>query len=124
MSELDRLIEEALDAEDRAILEKYGEQGLFTQMGGLFRGKTAWWTLMVTVVQIALFVGAVGAAVQFMRVEDPAGMLRWGGLAGLLMMAVGIIKLMLFARMQTNDILREVKRVELQIARLQARGNG
>jgi hypothetical protein len=40
------------------------------------------------------------------------------------MMAVGIIKLMLFARMQTNDILREVKRVELQIARLQARGNG
>ncbi len=121
MSELDRMIEEALDAEDRAILDKYGEQELLGQVGGLFRGKLGWWIALTSFVQIALFAGAVYAAIQFVRVDDLTHMIRWGGLSAFLMSAVAVIKLMFFMRMQTNDILREVKRVELQLARLQGK---
>ena len=38
MTDLDRMIEEALDREDRSILQQYGEQGMFAQVGGLFQG--------------------------------------------------------------------------------------
>ncbi len=120
MSRLDRLIEDALDAEDRAIFAQYGEQGLFGQVGGLFTGRLGWVNAVQAVTQIALFAGAVYAAAKFVGVDDLPQMIRWGALAGLLMLAVSVIKLMQWQQIQANRIIREVKRVELQLARAKA----
>ncbi len=117
MSKLDRMIEDALGAEDRAILSDYGEQGLLGQVGGLFAVKLGWWNALTVLMQVLLFAGAFYAATQFMATDELAAMMRWGALSGLLMLAVSVIKLMHWEEMQTNRVIRELKRLQLQIAR-------
>lgn len=117
MRNLDKAIEEALGAEDRALFAEYDEQGLFGQVGGLFTGKLGFVNAMSALAQIVMFVGAFYAATQFLAEDELLAMVRWGALSGLLMLAVGFIKLMQWEQMQANRILREIKRVELQLAR-------
>lgn len=117
MSKLDAMIEEALNAEDRAAFAHYEEQGLFGQIGGLFTGKLGWINAVQIVAQLALAAGGVYAAIRFIGLDDPAAMLRWGVLLLFLMMAVAVIKIMQWQQIQANRVIREVKRVELQLAR-------
>jgi hypothetical protein len=121
MTDLDRMIEEALDREDRAILQQYGEQGMFAQVGGLFQGKLAFWTALTAIAQIGMFAVAVYAGVQFLNAGDPQAVARWAAVAWLAATGVIVIKTWFWMQMQANRILREVKRVELQIARLHAK---
>jgi len=118
MSNLDRMIEEALDTEDRAILERYGEQGVFAQMFSVYDGKMRWLAVMATVMTFALFIGAVYCAWKFFGATDAVPATRWAAAALVLMVMVGFLKLWFWLRMESNRILREVKRVELQVARL------
>lgn len=114
------MIEDALDAEDRAIFAQYGEKGLFGEVGELFTGKMAPWNMINMVVQIALFAGALYAGRQVIAIDDVAEMMRWGLLTLGLFIAMGVIKLMQWQQVQANRVIREVKRVELQIARAKA----
>lgn len=120
MSKLDRLIEDALDKEDRALLAQYGEQGMIAQFGELFSGKLGFVNLASAVAQVVMFGGALYAGSRFIAVDDLGAMVRWGSLCGLLMAAMSVIKLMHWAQIQANRVIREVKRVELQIARSKA----
>ena len=120
MSKLDRLIEDALDAEDRAILAQYGERGMFGEIAGLFTGKFGPWNILTAIMQIFMFAGALYAGRQFIAVDDVPAMIRWGSLAALLVAAMSTIKLMQWQQVQANRVIREVKRVELQIARAKA----
>jgi len=117
MSKLDRMIEDALGAEDRAVLSRFGEQGLFGEFGGLFTGKLSWWVALTMLVQIALFAGGLYAAAQFLTLDDPVMVVRWGIVAAVWFMAMAVIKLMHWQLMQANRVIREVKRLELQMAR-------
>lgn len=118
MTDLDRMIEEALNAEDRAILDRYGEQGMFAQLGGLFQGKLAFWTALIALAQIGMFAVAVFAMMKFMNAGDAQTLARWAALAWFAATGVIVIKTWFWMQMQANRILREVKRVELQVARL------
>lgn len=120
MSKLDRMIEEALGAEDRALLSRFGEQGLFGEIGGLFSGKMGWWVVLTSLVQIALFAGALYATLQFLTLDDPVLVTRWGFAAAVWFMAMSVIKLMHWQQMQANRVIREVKRLHLQLARGQS----
>lgn len=122
MADLDRMIEDALDDEDRALLEQFGEQGIFEQTFGVFKGKTAWMTILLSIVMVALFAAGVYCVFRFLTTPDLAAMLRWGAAAWVVLTGLIFVKLWFWMQMQTNQVLREVKRVELQIARLQARG--
>jgi len=117
MSKLDQLIEDALGAEDRALFSNFGERGLLAEAGGLFTGKMGWWNALSTAIQVVMVAAALFAGREFMAANDVAAMLRWGGLVGLLFMAMSMIKLMHWQQMQANRIIREVKRLQLQIAR-------
>jgi uncharacterized membrane protein YqgA involved in biofilm formation len=117
MNKLDDMIAKALDAEERTLLAQYEERGLLGEFAGLFSGRLGFVNAMSAIAQTALFVGALYAAARFLAVGEVAAMLRWGGLSGLLMMAVGFIKLMQWEQIQANRIIREVKRVELLLAR-------
>lgn len=120
MSKLDRMIEEALGAEDRAVLSRFGEQGLLGETAALFSGKMGWWVVLTTAVQVALFAAGVYAAAQFLTLTDPVMVVRWGIAAAVWFTAMGVIKLMHWQQMQANRIIREVKRLELQLARSKA----
>lgn len=117
MSKLDKLIEESLETEDRALFAQYGEQGMLGMVGDLFAGKARWWVVLTIIVQIALFAAALYAAVKFFNADDPLIAIRWGVVASVWFMAMSVIKIMHWQQVQANRVIREVKRLELQIAR-------
>jgi len=120
MDDLDRKIEEALNEEDRRLFSQFGEQGIFGQVGSLFQGKLGWISMITFVVATVMFAIGAWAAWKFYMADDVIAMLKWGGLAWIGFMAQIMIKLWSWMRMESNRVLREVKRLELQIARQNA----
>lgn len=90
-------------------------------MGGLFQGKMKWITIMTMVIMLFLFGGAVYCAVQFFQSEDLREMIVWGAGSFLLMFAVSFLKLFHWMQMDKNAIMREIKRIELQLAALNSK---
>ncbi|GAB4527919.1 MAG: hypothetical protein Kow00133_16810 [Amphiplicatus sp.] len=121
MTDIDRMIEEALEEEDRALLEKFNEQSLLAQGLSVYRGRQAWVAALATVIVFTMFGTAIYSAIQFIRSEDALAALRWGGATLLFVIMVAIMKVWFWLRMEANRILREVKRVELQLARMQGK---
>lgn len=117
MSKLDRMIEDALGAEDRALFSRFGERGLVGEAAELFTGKMGWWNILSSLVQVALFAAVIYAAMKFLTLDDPVLVTRWGVAAAVWCMAMSVIKLMHWQQMQANRIIREVKRLQLQVAR-------
>ncbi len=117
MDDLDRKIEEALSAEDRELLDGFGEQGLFAQLFGIYDGKLGAIAMFATLITFILFGGAVYCGWKFFAASEALDAARWaaGGIMGMVM--VGFMKIWFWMRMESNRILREVKRLELQIAR-------
>jgi len=119
MDDLDRKIEEALNAEDRAMLDEFGEQGIFTQWFGVYRGPQAWLFSLVTVVAVVLAAGGFYSLWKLIEIGSGPDAVKWGAAAFILLIMVSFIKVYFWMRMESNRIIREVKRLELQIARLQ-----
>jgi len=121
MTDFDQKIKDALDDETNALLADLDEQGLFAQLGGLFKGKMAWFSVVTFIIgTVVTFVGLY-AAWQFIIAEEIQSMLRWAALAWALFQTQMMLKLWSWMRMETNRNIRETKRLELQIARLLAR---
>lgn len=121
MRDLDQLIDEALDAEERALLSSIEEPGFFSLALGVFRGPSGWMSMVMMFWQAVTFIAGVWAAWQFFEAADPVTQLRWGLPAMLLLIFAGMLKMALIPRMESNRLLRELKRIELQIALLARR---
>jgi len=122
--ELDALIAEALDADDRELLAEVGDEpGYFSQARGLFRGRLAWVMWLAYVMNIIGGMVAVWAAWQMFQTQDVVMTIRWALLV-LVSLNIGLfMKSGLGYQMQTNRLLREIKRLELQIARSRSMDN-
>jgi uncharacterized membrane protein len=117
-SDLDRLIEETLDAEDRDLVDAFREEpGYFAQGLSLFKGPLGWVMWVGNIMNI-LFTGlAIWTGWQFFSTTDPLMSLRWG-LATIVFLNGGLFfKGFLGQQLLMNRAIREIKRLELQIAR-------
>ncbi len=119
MNDLDREIQQALDAEERELFEQLGEQGLFTLWFSVYRGKQGWIAIGATFVMLVMVVGAFYTGWHFLYSPTGLEAAHWGAITWLLMTMVGFMKIWFWMRMESNRMLREFKRIELQIARLQ-----
>ena len=117
MEKLDKMIELALAEEDRDILAETGELGLPAQGMALFRGPNAWWRMLTAFFQTVIFIVAVWAAWRFFIADDVLGALKFGLPAAVGMIMSAQMKSMLFSDMEANRIIREIKRLELMVAR-------
>jgi hypothetical protein len=117
MQDIDRTIDEALDAEERELLRSIGDEpGFFSQALGIFQGRTGWVNIVLMVAQSALFIGGAWAAWHFFQADRPVTQLRYGLPAAVLLIVATIMKMALMPRMESNRLIRELKRIELQIA--------
>ena len=117
MRDIDTMIEEALSQEEREILRRIGEEpGFFSQVFGVFRGPTGWVNVILMIAQGAMFIAGAWAAWNFFEAADTVTQLRWGLPAAVLLLLAAIVKMALLPRMETNLLIRELKRLELQIA--------
>ena len=119
MNELDDKIRDALSEQDQALMEHFEEQGLLGQLGTLFKGKLAWLSIATLFIGTILAFIAIYAIWKFVISDDLASMIRWGALAWIAGVSQMMIKLWSWMRMETNRTLREIKRLELQIIRMQ-----
>ena len=120
MRDLDKMIDETLDQEMKDLLDRIGDEpGFFAQAFGVFRGPTGWVNVILAIVQGLAFIGGAWAAWNFFQAGNPVTQLRWGLPSAVLLTQGLILKMSLVPRLETNMIIRELKRIELQIAHRQ-----
>ncbi len=118
MSKTDDMIERALSAEDRELLARHAEPGYFTQAFGLFRGAQGGVVWLTYLTSLAAFAGFAYAFWRTWTADDLLVAVKFATLGIVLFQYTAIAKSFLGARMESNRSLRELKRVELQIALL------
>lgn len=115
----DRRILDDLSAEDRAFLDTLEEnRGLYTQLADAFSGPMKFWAAFGFVLSFACAAGAVYMLVRLAAAPPTSEALMW--LAGFiaLWIGVGLTKIWFWMRMNQVTLLRELKKIELQVVRL------
>ena len=104
------------DAEFLARLER--EPGSFQQMAGIFQGPLNW--IYIAYFIAAVLVGIVGvySGWHFATATEVRPLFYWGGATGFCLVVLAVVRLVFFMQLNTNRVLRELKRLELQIALL------
>ena len=112
----------ALEADDETFLNSLEkERGLFAQIGDTFRGPMRTMTIAANVA--ALIATAVGlwAVWKMFGAASTRELILWAGAAWAAWTLQIGIKQWIWSRVNTLSILREMKRMELRMAALEAR---
>ncbi|MDH3697479.1 MAG: hypothetical protein OER83_00435 [Flavobacteriaceae bacterium] len=113
---IDELIKATLSEEEAAFYDELEEQNLFGKLEGIYKGKLGWLAVIINVVLVLWFILFVYCTVQFFNTDITNELIKWASGGFLSILAVGMLKLFVWMQMDKNDILRELKRLELQIA--------
>ena len=118
MEDIDRLIKDTLTEEEAKFYDELEEQNVLDMIWGLFRGKNKWILILMNIMTLIFFGLFVYCVVNFFDTTNTNDLLKWG--LGSLMFLLGVSMLKVFAWMQMdrNAILREMKRLELQVSSL------
>ena len=121
MNDLDHAIRQSLSEEDAALLDRLGaDQALHRQVLATFEGRLRWFNVAGWIAGFVLFGVASILAWRFVQAEELGEMLRWGATSALAFAGLALIKVWFWLELQKNAIVREVKRLELQVASLAA----
>ncbi|WP_281542841.1 DUF6768 family protein [Maribacter aestuarii] len=113
---IDELIKEALSIEEAKFYDDLDEQNLFGKLGEVHKGKTGWLASVMTVMHVLIFIVFVFCTIRFFNTEETNGLIKWASGGFLCIIFMGMLKLYIWMQMDKNDILREVKRLELQVS--------
>ncbi len=118
MEEIDQLIKESLSVDEAKFYDNLDEQNVFQMLGGVFQGKNKWIMLMMnfmTLVFLGLF---IYCTIQFFETEDTNELIKWGIGGFVFLLGVSMLKIFAWMQMDKNALLREMKRLELQLSSL------
>ena len=118
IEEIDKLIKETLTEEEAKFYDELEEQNMLQMVLGIFKGKNKWLIIMMNIVTLVFFALFVYCTVQFFNTDITNELIKWG--VGCLVFLLGVSMLKVFAWMQMdkNALLRELKRLELQVSSL------
>ncbi|HEX6375665.1 MAG TPA: DUF6768 family protein [Allosphingosinicella sp.] len=115
---MDQMIDEALDAEEEELLRSIGEEpGFIEQTLGMLDRRVLWVVGLMMVIQSIVFIAGAWATWMFFEASDPVTQLRWGLPAAVLLLMALMIKLSVPPAIHAKRLMRELKRIELQMAR-------
>jgi len=118
MEDIDQLIKETLNEEEAKFYDDLEEQNLLQMVFGIFSGKNSWLVIVMSIVQVVFFGFFIYCAIQFFNVEDTNDLIRWGVFGTLSLMASSMLKVFSWMQMDKKAIIREIKRLELQVSSL------
>ena len=122
MNELNKKIKEALREEDAEMFEEFGsEPSIFEMLMETFRGRHRWLVFLTMFWTIVFLVLGVLSVIRFFRAEELRDLLMWAAASAFLLSGVSMMKVWFWMELNKNAITREIKRLELQIARLAGR---
>jgi hypothetical protein len=122
MSNLDRAIREALSKEDAEFLARFEDHS--TPVGEVldtFRGRWALMNAFAAIVTFALFGASLYLVWQMLSASDVREVVLWSVALIFALLSIAMLKMYFFMEMNKNVLLRELKRLELQVARLATR---
>ena len=119
MTDIDLEIQKALKQEDREIYNQFEELGLVGQLKAVLQGKNGWISVTSMVIGTIMNFGFFYAAWKFFTVTGIEAKAGWGAVAWSLATMVAYMKISIWMRMESNRVIRELKRLELQVLRLQ-----
>jgi NADH:ubiquinone oxidoreductase subunit 6 (subunit J) len=100
------------------------EPGSLQQIAGIFQGPLNWIYVLLLIAAIIVGIAGVYAAWQFAMSAELRPLFYWGAVAWFCLVVLAVVRILFFMQLNTNRVLREVKRLELQIALLATRTNG
>ena len=122
MSIDERIRQELLD--DTDVIEELmkDQQGLFARFGDTYRaGGMSGFMIMVTIVIFVVSGFMIWSAYEFMSAERLEDRVFWGVWFIILLNAQGAMKLWTWMESNRNSVIRELKRVEVELFRLKTR---
>lgn len=123
MEDIDKLIKETLTEEESKFYDELDEQGLWGSVKSIFEGKLGWLAVIMNIVNLAVFGVLIYCLIQFFNVTETNELLKWGLGIIICMMFTSMIKLYAWMQMDKRAILREMKRLELQVSSLSGKVN-
>jgi len=114
--EIDKLVEKSLNREEAAFYRDLDQQGVFKMWFDLYKGKMGPWAKMVTFFQLLFSLLAFWLGFKFFSIEGVEPIMRYGGGLLIAILFVQMLKLWHWMQMDKNAILREMKRLEYQVA--------
>lgn len=121
MNDLDAKIREALEREDNALEEvTRTEAGTWELYFSTMKGRNRLYGFLVNFWFLVFVIVLFYSAYRYFQVEELRPTITWGLSVVLSGMIIMSMKVWVWMDMQKNSVLREVKRVELQLVRLLA----
>ena len=121
MRDFDKLIDEALGEDESELLRRIGGEPSFIERAmGMFGAGVEWTAALMMVIQTLLGLAGIWAAWMFFEATDPMVQLRWGFPATVLLLMSLIVKMSVAPALHHNRLMRELKRIELQMARMRS----
>jgi len=125
MTDIDDRLRKSLSTEDQAFLaELDANDSLYGDLAATFRGRRRWLTALGWIAGFALFAAALFCGWRFASNPELRSMQLWGAATALCFAGLALIKVWFWLAMQTQVFVRELKRVELQLASLAAAVRG
>lgn len=117
---IDEKIKQELESEAKQIDQIVAQQeGIFTMYFNTFKGALGVWMVIVTFVILVVTAVMIWAGYQFFFVEhELADKLHWAVILGIAIVAQVALKMWSFMEMNRQSTIREIKRLEITIAKL------
>ena len=116
MEDIDKLIKETLTEEEAKFYDELEEQNVFQMLLGLFTGKNKWIIVLMNVMTLIFFILFIYCVVQFFNTDVTNELIKWGIGGFVCLITVSMLKLFAWMQMDKNALLREIKRLELQVS--------
>jgi len=118
MEDIDNLIKETLTQEETKFYDSLEEQNVLGMIGGLFKGKNKWILILMNVMTVVFFGLFIYCTVNFFDTTETNELIKWGVGALVFLLGVSMLKIFAWMQMDKNALLREMKRLELQVSSL------
>lgn len=115
---IDDLIKTALSEEEAEFYEQIDEPSIFELLSDVYKGKQKWIAISGTIMTFVFLILLIYCAIEFYNAKEVRDMLLWGAGGFTCLIAQSMLKLWSWMQMDKNHLLREIKRLELQVAML------
>ena len=118
MEDIDKLIKDTLNEEESKFYDSLEEQNILQMVLGLFKGKNKWIMFLMNFMTLVFFALFIYCVIQFFDTDIQKEYLKWGIGSLVFLFGVSMLKIFAWMQMDKNALLREMKRLELQISSL------
>ena len=116
--EIDKLIKETLSKEEAKFYDELDEQNVLQMILGLFQGKNKWIMFVMNFMTLVFFGLFVYCTVQFFNTSVTNELIKWGIGGIVFIFGVSMLKIYAWMQMDKNALIREIKRLEIQVSSL------